>query len=131
MTVLVAYARTPEGSAALRAGERIARERQSDVVAFDLGGTAEQRGRAAGASAEAVGLLDADVAVRWAARDERDPDAVGALLDMEQELDVEVIVVGVRRRSPVGKLLLGSNAQQIILEASAPVVVVKAAPHER
>ena len=35
------------------------------------------------------------------------------------------IVVGVKHRSPVGKLLLGSAAQQIILEARVPVVCVK------
>ena len=41
------------------------------------------------------------------------------------ENDVDEIFIGVRRRSKVGKLLMGSTAQQIILKAPCPVMTVK------
>lgn len=39
--------------------------------------------------------------------------------------DVDVLFIGVRRRSKVGKLLFGSNAQYMILKAPCPVMTVK------
>ncbi|WP_311380638.1 universal stress protein [Arthrobacter sp. ISL-69] len=47
------------------------------------------------------------------------------MIDASYEEDVELIVIGVRRRSPVGKLFLGSTAQRVILEAGCPVTAVK------
>ena len=47
------------------------------------------------------------------------------LVQFEQDSDIDEIIIGVRRRSKVGKLLFGSNAQYIILQAKCPVVAVK------
>ena len=48
------------------------------------------------------------------------------LIEVASEEGAEMIVIGLRRRSPVGKALLGSNAQSILLDAQCPVLAVKA-----
>jgi nucleotide-binding universal stress UspA family protein len=47
------------------------------------------------------------------------------LLDLARELGAKLIVIGLRRRSPVGKLVLGSVSQDILLQADVPVLAVK------
>lgn len=47
------------------------------------------------------------------------------LIQFANEQKIDEIILGVRRRSKVGKLLFGSTAQYIILEASCPVVSIK------
>ena len=47
------------------------------------------------------------------------------VLGIAEKERAELIVIGVRRRRPVGKLLLGSHAQRIVLEAACPVLAVK------
>jgi nucleotide-binding universal stress UspA family protein len=47
------------------------------------------------------------------------------LVELANEHQVGEIIIGVRRRSKVGKLLFGSTAQYVILNASCPVVAVK------
>lgn len=55
----------------------------------------------------------------------RSTDPADDLLGIAADVDAEVIVIGLRRRSPVGKLILGSNAQRILLDATCPVLAVK------
>ena len=47
------------------------------------------------------------------------------LISIAEASDAELIVIGLRRRTPVGKLILGSNAQRILLDAHCPVLAVK------
>lgn len=112
MSVLVAVNGTPEGQAALRAGLDEARMRNTPMVYMNLGDTPIEI-----SGEEGVTVTEAS----------RDPEAhpADAILDAAVSHDVELIVVGTRRRSPVGKLILGSTVQQILLEASVPVLSVK------
>jgi len=52
-------------------------------------------------------------------------DVADEVLRVADETDASLIVIGLRRRSPVGKLLLGSSAQRILLDADRPVLAVK------
>ena len=47
------------------------------------------------------------------------------IVQFAKEIEADEIVVGIRRRSKVGKLMFGSTAQLVILEAPCPVVTVK------
>jgi multicomponent K+:H+ antiporter subunit A len=48
------------------------------------------------------------------------------LHQVAEDEGADLIVIGIRRRSAVGKLVLGSNAQDVLLNASCPVLAVKA-----
>jgi len=47
------------------------------------------------------------------------------LVNLAKDNEIDQIMIGIRRRSKVGKLVFGSTAQYVILEASCPVVAVK------
>lgn len=53
------------------------------------------------------------------------PDLASQVIDLAEDHDAKLIVMAARRRSPVVKLLLGSSAQRVILEAECPVLIVK------
>ncbi|WP_130013964.1 universal stress protein [Serinicoccus sediminis] len=114
MTVVLAWTSTPEGRAAQDAAVAEARRRSLDLVVVPV-----QQGRPEVRAADGV-------VVRVRQPDERDRDIVGDFLDIAAEEDASLIVIGVRHRSAVGKLILGSSAQQVLLEAAAPVLAVKA-----
>lgn len=53
-------------------------------------------------------------------------DGPDALIEASEAAGVKMLVIGIRKRSQVGKLLLGSDAQRILLDATCPVLAVKA-----
>lgn len=115
MAVLVGRSQTPEGQAALDFAIEEARRRGESLVVFELDGTQTE--------------VAADgVEVRHLVPDARSKDATGELIDAANTDDVSVLVIGMRHRSPVGKLLLGSTAQKTLLEATVPVIAVKSRP---
>jgi nucleotide-binding universal stress UspA family protein len=54
-------------------------------------------------------------------------DAATELLTAMESDDAELLVIGIKHRSPVGKLLLGSVSQRVLLECPKPVLAVKPA----
>ena len=57
----------------------------------------------------------------------RGNSAVAEIEALVETLQVSVLIIGLRKRSAVGKLILGSVAQEILLSVSCPVLAVKAA----
>jgi nucleotide-binding universal stress UspA family protein len=130
MTVLVGYVPNQFGEAALTAGVAESRRRQEpllvvnmsrDDVLADAHRAAEEQLDRVRRDLDELGLT---AEVR---RIEEGNDSAAVLLEVAAEVDASVIVIGLRHRSPVGKLLLGSNAQRILLDASCPVLAVKPA----
>ena len=58
-------------------------------------------------------------------RDQDEWAAADALVRVADERDASVVVIGLRHRTPVGKLIMGSAAQRILLDARCPVLAVK------
>jgi nucleotide-binding universal stress UspA family protein len=54
-------------------------------------------------------------------------DVAETILELTGKVEADLLIIGARRRSPVGKLILGSVTQTLILEADVPVLVVKSA----
>jgi nucleotide-binding universal stress UspA family protein len=55
----------------------------------------------------------------------RGRDAADEVLAAADDVRADLVVIGLRRRSPVGKLVLGSTAQRVLLDARCPVLAVK------
>ena len=53
-------------------------------------------------------------------------DLTEEFLGLADDHDVSLIVIGLRQRTQVGKFIMGSNAQRILLQAQHPVLAVKA-----
>jgi nucleotide-binding universal stress UspA family protein len=128
VSVLVGYVPTPEGAVALQQAAEQATLRSTSLIVVNV----------------ALGSNFADVTFA----DEKELDAVrerltqrgiehvikqivgatdvaGEILSLAESEHVDLIVVGLRRSSPLGIVFLGSNAQRIILTAPCPVLSIR------
>jgi nucleotide-binding universal stress UspA family protein len=133
MPVVVGYVPTPEGRAALFRAAEECRLRQTRLVVINSnrGGKdldAEDAARYEAELDEVRRQLDAAGVPHEVRQLVRGMEPAEDLIAVAEEIGAEVIVIGLRRRTPVGKLILGSNAQRILLDAPCPVLAVKARP---
>lgn len=121
MSVLVFYKPTLEGAEAVRAGARQAAFHDTDLVVHNVPShesDAEDVEALASGAVSGTGTHFRTVTETTGAVDE--------FLTAAAADDVELLVIGIRHRSAVGKLILGSTEQQILLDAPRPVLAVKA-----
>lgn len=152
MKVLLAYEPNPEGRAALKEARLQAQLRDASVLIARHVRLASQdsalpqeamqpspetvtpSGQNAAKLREEVEAVGQDLRASGIACDAllltRSDDSSDALLQLARDERVDLIVIGIRRRSPVGKLVMGSVAQDILLKADCPVLSVKAGPTE-
>jgi nucleotide-binding universal stress UspA family protein len=131
-TIVVGYVPKPEGKAALKRAVEEAQLRGSRLVVVNShrGGREFDRDDALETESQLgeVNALLSEAGVEHDVRQlVRGMDPAEDLVNVADEVDAELIVIGLRRRSPVGKLILGSNAQRVLLDAPCPVLAVKAA----
>ncbi|WP_205471234.1 universal stress protein [Nocardioides sp. SYSU D00038] len=128
MTIVVGYVPNRHGEAALDAGLAEARLRGGDVVVVNAtrGDALVDRrhlGDAAAAELEArLAGLDVPTSVRRVLG----ADVAEEVVRVADEVGAALVVIGLRHRSAVGKVLMGSVAQRVLLEARCPVLAVKA-----
>ncbi|WP_407344869.1 universal stress protein [Pengzhenrongella phosphoraccumulans] len=127
MPIIVGYTTKPEGRAALQHAIAEARAHGESLVVVNIGTGAHPENMLAGEEdlAEVARTLEATGVEHQVRQLVRGKEPSQEIVDLANEIGATMIVIGLRRRSPVGKLLLGSNAQQILLDASCPVVAVK------
>lgn len=134
MSVVVAHQTRSSGSLALEEAARQASFRGTDLVVIHVVDSLDNdiaEANKAGISDAVEGALAATELpdLRWDVRlvaGGREISQVSeALLGAVKELDPALLVIGARRRSPMGKAFLGSVAQNVILDADVPVLVVK------
>ena len=128
-SVVVGWIRGPEGEAAIEAAVEETRRRNGRLIVV-------HSAHGGGDAATVIAVRDAlaeleerltreglEVTVHDFVRGNEPAEDV---IEVAEREDAALIVIGLRRRSPVGKLLMGSNAQDILLRAACPVLAVKA-----
>ncbi|TNC36096.1 universal stress protein [Mumia zhuanghuii] len=130
-TIVVGYVPKPEGRAALARAVEEAKLRGAHLVVvnshrggrdFDDDDAVKTEEQLAEVRAQ-LADTGVDSEVRQLVRG---MDPADDLVKVANETGADFIVIGLRRRSPVGKLILGSNAQRVLLDSTCPVLAVKA-----
>lgn len=129
MSIIVGYTPTPEGEAALQHALVEAKAHGHDLLVVNVSATSDPPTKtfATEDELETVRRILNQGGVGYTLRQlVRGKDPAEEIIALAEQTEAELIVIGLRPRTPVGKLLLGSNSQQILLGAGCPVVAVKA-----
>lgn len=134
-TIVVGYTNRPEGRAALKRAFDEASLRRLNLVIVTSQPLPRTRGHDPGSpDRQALTDIIREHEVTGVACHFRDTtpsiDPAEDLLEAISETDAELVVIGLRRRTAVGKFLMGSTAQRVLLEAPCPVLGVKATDEE-
>ena len=129
MIIVMGYVPKPEGRAALDRAIEEAQLRGGRLVVLNAsrGDAFVDAGYAPTQEIELVKSRLAESGVEFELRQlVRGHEPADEVVDLAEELGAELVVIGMRHRSAVGKFLLGSTAQRILMDARCPVLAVKA-----
>jgi nucleotide-binding universal stress UspA family protein len=127
--IVIGYTADRYGKAALDAGIEEARVRDTDVLVVNstAGDSYVDAAFAQKAEVRDVQARLTTCGVPFELSQPVGVFAADALLEAMNRPEAELLVIGLKHRNPVGKLLLGSVAQQVLLECPKPVLAVKPA----
>ena len=128
--VVVGYVAKPEGEAAVEQGIAEAKLRSATLIVVNShrGGREFDDDTSARSDQDLSGLEARlkESGLEYEVRQlVRGFEPAEDLINIAETSGAELIVIGLRRRTPVGKLILGSNAPRILLDAHCPVLAVK------
>lgn len=129
MTIVVGYSPSGQGDAALGSAAREAGRTGGRLVIASHSYHDPERGPSVAsdeqvrAALAAVDGSELEVEVRTGAEHE---DIGEFLLAVAEDVAADLLVIGLRRKSRIGKLNLGASARRVVLGASCPVLTVKA-----
>lgn len=127
MPVVIGYIPDEYGEAALAGGIEEARRRGTGIVVVNstrgdaLIDTRYLGDRAVVSLEERLASSGLDHEVRQT----MGRDVAEEIVRVARDVGAEAIVIGIRHRSPVGKAIMGSVAQRVIIDATCPVIAVK------
>ncbi|MGM0928189.1 MAG: universal stress protein [Actinomycetota bacterium] len=130
MSILVGYVPTPVGEAAVAAGIAEAKLRNEELLIVNStreGALVDKTVASENDILRLKSAADAAGVTTEVLRPTHRDDLAEEILDLAREREVSLIVIGLRQRSQVGKFIMGSHAQRILLQADRPVLAVKAA----
>ncbi|MDN5895494.1 MAG: universal stress protein [Nocardioides sp.] len=128
MTILLGYKPSDLGEAALQRAIEEALRHKARLVVLNVarGDSAIEDTRLTDPQAEELQRLLTESGIDFEVERLVEPgDAAEEIIEAAERLDAELIVIGMRHRTAVGKLILGSEAQRILMHASCPVLAVK------
>jgi nucleotide-binding universal stress UspA family protein len=128
-TIVLGYIPSPQGVAAFEHAKEEAARRQATLLVVNTGQDGDFTGPSF-ATPQDLDAIDAELSAAGIPHEVSQPSAsvlpAEEILRLAAERSADLIVIGLRHRSPVGKLLLGSTAQQVLLNAPCPVLSVQA-----
>jgi nucleotide-binding universal stress UspA family protein len=129
MKILVGYTPTAEGIAAVDFAMEHAKLTNAHLTVLNTGKNGDYSDPVY-ASGQEIDSLEAELSEKGIDYEIRRPNdglsATDSLLGTSEEIGADLLVIGLRKRSAVGKLITGSTAQAVLLGSDVPVVAVPA-----